>query len=190
MNQEMHEHQGQPLNVVRRHDRAVDDDSWIRAMLHRTPFGVLATAQEGQPFINTNTFVYDEAAHAIYLHTARAGRTPATIGHNDRVCFSISEMGRLLPAEVALKFSVEYASVVVFGRAAIIEERTAAARALQMLLDKYFPHLRSGVDYRPVTDDEITLTAVYCIQIDQWSGKKKEAAADFPGACFYEYQRP
>lgn len=29
-------------------------------------------------------------------------------------------------------------------------------------------------------------TAVFRIQIEQWSGKKKEVAADFPGAYLYE----
>ena len=32
-----------PPNRVRRHDRAVEDDAWIRAFLHRAPWGVLAT---------------------------------------------------------------------------------------------------------------------------------------------------
>ncbi len=170
---------------VRRQDRAVDDAAWIKALLHRVPVGVIATAYEGQPFINTNMFVFDEAANAIYLHTATTGRTRTNIEHDERVCVSVSEMGRLLPADTALAFSVEYASVVVFGRASIVTERDEARAALQMLLDKYFAHLQPGDDYRPITDEEIERTAVYRIQIDAWSGKKKEAPPDFPGAFRY-----
>ena len=173
------------LNRIRRHDRAVEDDGWIRSLLHRIPFGALATVQDGHPFVNTNLFVFDEAAHAIYLHTAAVGRTRENVEKDDRVCFSVSEMGRLLPADTALEFSVEYKGVVVFGRAAIVADENEARRALQLLLDKYFSHLRPGEDYRAITGEELELTAVYRIQIEQWSGKKKEVENDFPGAFYY-----
>jgi len=175
----------QPFNQVRRSDRAVEDEAWIRAMLHRVPVGTLATTHEGQPFINTNLFVYDEIAHAIYMHTARVGRTRANIEANDRVCFSVSEMGRLLPADTALEFSVEYSSVVIFGKGAVISDEAQATAALQKLIDKYFPHLQPGTHYRPIMPEELARTAVYCIQIESWSGKKKEVAPDFPGAFYY-----
>jgi len=173
-----------PLTRMRRSDRA-QDDVWIRAFLHRAPFGFLATLVNEQPFINSNLFVYDEAAHVIYMHTAREGRTRANIEGDQRVCFSAAEMGRLLPADTALEMSVEYAGVVVFGRAAVVSDEAEARHGLQLLLDKYCPHLRPGRDYRPITDEELSRTSVYRIQIEQWSGKKKEAVADFPGAFFY-----
>jgi len=176
----------QPWNQVRRNDRAIEDEAWIRALLQRAPIGVLATVYEGQPFINSNLFVFDEIKHAIFMHTARAGRTLANIEAHERVCFSVSEMGRLLPAETALNFSVEYAGVVVFGRAEVITDEHEAKRGLQMLLDKYAPHLRPGKDYRPITVEELQRTALYRIDIEQWSGKKKEVADDFPGAFFYQ----
>lgn len=153
-------------------------------MLHRASYGVLATAHEGQPFVNPNTFAYDEAANVIYLHTATEGRTRSNVEANPSVCFSVSEMGRLLPAVTALGFSVEYASVVVFGRATIVTDEAEARHGLQLLLDKYFPHLRPGEHYRPITADELARTAVYRIEIEAWSGKKKEVAADFPGAFY------
>lgn len=170
---------------VRRSDRAVEDEGWIREFLRRASVGVLATVYEGQPFINSNLFVYDEAENAIFMHTARLGRTRANIEAEERVCFSIMEMGRLLPADEALEFSVEYNGVVVFGRGQVIQDPVEAKRALQLLLDKYAPHLRPGRDYRPTTDEELARTAVYRISIDQWSGKRKKVDEDFPGAYYY-----
>jgi nitroimidazol reductase NimA-like FMN-containing flavoprotein (pyridoxamine 5'-phosphate oxidase superfamily) len=175
----------QSINQPRRSDRAVTDEAWIKDFLSGAPFGALATVGEGQPFINMNQFVYDEADHVIYLHTAAEGRTRTNIEGEERVCFSVGEMGRMLPADTAMGFSVEYAGVVVFGRANIIKDPDRARHALQLLLDKYAPHLRPGQDYRPITDEEIQRTGVFCIQIDSWSGKKKEAPADFPNA--YQY---
>jgi len=174
-----------PLNYARRQDRTVTDEAWIRALLHRAPVGYLATVQDDQPFINSNLFVYDEAAQAIYMHTARVGRTPANVAQDGRFCFTVTEMGRLLPADVALEFSVEYASVVVFGTAVLLTEETEATYGLQLLLNKYAPHLTPGEDYRPPVAEELKRTAVFRLNIDSWSGKKKEVAADFPGAYLY-----
>lgn len=173
------------LAEPRRRDRAVTDAAWIKALLRRAPVGVLATGHDGQPFVNSNLFVYDEAAHAIYLHTARQGRTRRNIEAEPRVCFTVYEMGRLLPADVALEFSVEYAGVVVFGRASILTDEAAATRALQLLLDKYFPHLTPGEDYRATTPEELARTSVFQLSIDEWSGKQKQVEDDFPGAFFY-----
>jgi len=173
------------VSHVRRRDRAVDDDAWIKEMLRRAPFAALATVADGQPFINTNLFAYDEATNAIYMHTARYGRTQSNVEGQERVCVSVTEMGRLLPAPIALNMSVEYAGVAVFGRAALIEDPGGKVRALQMLLEKYYPHLEYGRDYRAMQPDEIGRTSVYRIAIDEWSGKRKQAEPDHPGAFTY-----
>ena len=172
-------------NQVRRSDRAVEDDGWIRALLHRAPVGSLATVYADQPFLNMNLFVFDEASHAIYMHTARVGRTAANLQQSEKVCFGVNTMGRLLPADEALEFSVEYSGVTVFGRGHIVSDVLEATRCLQMLLDKYFPHLHPERDYRPIVREELARTSVYRIDIESWSGKKKEVEEDFPGAFFY-----
>lgn len=174
-----------PPHQVRRTDRMMADEAEIRALLHRAAYGALATSNQGQPFINTNLFVYDETAHVIYLHTAQVGRTRTNIEQNPRVCFSVSEMGRLLPAEEALEFSVEYAGVAVFGKASILTDAGEKRHGLQLLLDKYFPHLRPGEHYHSITGEELQRTSVYRIGIEQWSGKVKTVGADFPGAFWY-----
>jgi nitroimidazol reductase NimA-like FMN-containing flavoprotein (pyridoxamine 5'-phosphate oxidase superfamily) len=174
----------EPPNKIRRSQRAKDDD-WIRSFLHRAPIGVMATENNGQPFLVTRNFAYDEAAHAIYMHGATKGRTYENVMANDRVCFSVSEMGRLLPANTAVEFGVEYAGVVVFGRASIVEDETEATHGLQSLLDKYFPHMRPGTDYEPIQPDALEITAVYRIDIEAWSGKQKEVPDDYPGAFNY-----
>ena len=175
--------------AVRRRDRAVGDDAWIRDFLHAAPYGVLATVHDGRPFLNSNLFVYDGARHAVYLHTARVGRTAANVeaagDAGAPVCFSAFAMGRLLPASTALEFSVEYEGVVVFGTGAVVEDAEEARAALHLLLDKYAPHLERGRDYQPVTADELERTAVYRVAVEQWSGKRKAVAPDFPGAFRY-----
>jgi uncharacterized protein len=41
---------------VRRRDRAVDEDQWIRDCLHQNAIGVMATVADGQPFINNLSY--------------------------------------------------------------------------------------------------------------------------------------
>jgi nitroimidazol reductase NimA-like FMN-containing flavoprotein (pyridoxamine 5'-phosphate oxidase superfamily) len=175
----------EPANAVRRRDREVEDEGWIKALLRRAPMGTLAMAHDGQPFVNSNLFAYDEAAGAIFMHSSPHGRTRALVAQEQRVCFSVSEMGRLLPAPTAKSMSVEYAGVVVFGRGEVLEDEDVARHGLELLLEKYFPHLQPGEDYRPITMEELGQTAVYRITIECWSGKKKEVEPDFPGAFYY-----
>lgn len=167
--------------AVRRRDRAKDDE-WIREFLRRAPFGFLATVEDGRPFLNSNLFVYDEDAHAIYVHTARKGRTRSNVDQRGPVAFSAAVMGRLLPAAQALEFSVEYSGVVVFGTAAPVTDDAEKRRALDLVLAKYAPHLEPGRDYRPTTQAELDRTGVHRIDIETWTGKEKVAPADFPGA--------
>lgn len=171
-----------PRSEIRRRDRG-KDDKWTTSFVKRAPYGFLATVDENaQPFLNSNLFVYDEERHCIYLHTHRTGRTRKNIQRDEKVAFSSAIMGRLLPAVEALEFSVEYAAFTAFGTGRVVRDKQEARDALQMLLDKYAPHLKPGADYRPITDKELARTAVYRIDIETWSGKQKEVESDFPGA--------
>jgi nitroimidazol reductase NimA-like FMN-containing flavoprotein (pyridoxamine 5'-phosphate oxidase superfamily) len=72
--------------------------------------------------------------------------------------------------------------VTVFGTAHRVVDPEEAAGALQALLDRYAPHLRPERDYRGITPDELDRTAVWRIDVEAWSGKRKRVAEDFPGA--------
>jgi nitroimidazol reductase NimA-like FMN-containing flavoprotein (pyridoxamine 5'-phosphate oxidase superfamily) len=174
-----------PLNKIRRANLS-KDDTWIQNFMHRGEMGTLATCVDGQPFLVTRNYVYEPDNHVIYLHGAKKGRTYHNIQENDRICFIVSEMGRLLPANDALEVGVEFAGVVVFGRINIVRKESEAQRGLQLLLDKYFPHLLSGEDYDPISPEAIDITAVLRIDIECWSGKEKTADPDFPGAYFFK----
>lgn len=175
-----------PHEAIRRRDRAVTDEAWINELLHRAPVGALAIAAGGRPYVHTSLFVYDEDERAIYFHTARKGAARSAVEGDSQACFSVNELGRLLPADKALEFSCEFAGVTVFGEAAVVDDAETARHALQMLLDKYAPHRRPGRDYRPMTDAEVRRTSVYRLVITSWSGKKKEVEADFPGAYTWD----
>lgn len=176
---------GKPLTHVRREDRAIHDEDWIKAFLRRAPFGVIGTADEGQPFLVTRNFAYCDEAHAVYFHGAPEGRTYRNALANDRVCFSVSEMGRLLPAERAAEAGVEFSGVVAFGHVSLVTLGAEAVHGLQLLMDKYFAHLRPNEDYEPTTDEDLMDVAVYRIDITEWSGKEGKAPDNYPDAFIY-----
>lgn len=161
---------------LRRTDRAMPGEAEIEDLLRRTPFGVTATSVDNQPFLHTSLFCYIPGKRRIYLHTALQGRTRDNILHNPQVCFSVAEIGRLLPADTAMEFSNEYASVIAFGHARLVTEDEEKRSGLQALLDKYFPERQPGRDYRPITQAELDRTSVFAIEIEEWSGKQKQVA--------------
>lgn len=175
----------EPLAHIRREDRAIQDEDWIRSFISRAPFGVIGTARKKQPFLVTRNFAYDDKAHAIYFHGAREGRTHDNALANDSVCFSVSEMGRLLPAKRAAEVGVEFAGVIAFGHVSLVDDPAEAKHGLQLLLDKYFAHLKADEDYEPTTDQDLEEVAVYRIDINEWSGKQGKAPDDHPGAFLY-----
>ena len=161
------------LTAIRRVDRAITDDAEIADLLCQADICRIATSVNDQPFISANTFWYD--GERIFFHTASEGRTLTNIQQNPRVCLEVDWRGEWLPAKTALAFSVEFTGVVVFGRAYLLEDAAEKERALQGLLDKYFPDLKSGADYRPITSEERDQTAVFAVDVEVWSAKRKVA---------------
>jgi nitroimidazol reductase NimA-like FMN-containing flavoprotein (pyridoxamine 5'-phosphate oxidase superfamily) len=166
-----------PRSRIRRTERAIIDNDQISELLHRAQVGFIATSQDAQPYLNSNLFWFDEANMRIYFHTANTGRTRSNIEGNPNVCFGIAEMGDLIPADIALEFSVEYAGAIAFGCARVVDDVDEAEHGLYGLLKKYFPDLQPGEDYRTITADELARTAVFAIEIETWSGKQKKKPA-------------
>lgn len=160
-----------PPHQQRRPEHA-RDEAWVRAFLHRARIGHLATHWDGQPFQTPTSFWYDEAGHQLAFHSNVAGRLRANLERDGRACLEASEFGRFLPSNVALEFSVQYASVVVFGRVRVVTDPPEQRRLLSGLIDKYFPDLQAGREYRPITDQELKRTSVYALAIESWSGKE------------------
>lgn len=163
---------GQPPAAFQRRPHLTKDDDWVRAFLKEARVGHIATSIDGQPFINPTTFWFDEENHQIAFHSNIAGRIRSNIESNPKVSLEASELGKLLPSNVALEFSLQYRSVVVFGMARVVTDPAEARRLLYGLIGKYFPAMTAGKEYREITDKELRATSVYAIQIDSWSGKE------------------
>jgi hypothetical protein len=160
-----------PANQQRRPQNALSDEE-VKDFLRRAPIGHVATRWDDQPFITPTSFWYDEAQHAINFHSNIVGRIRANSERHAQVCFEASEHGEFLPSNVALEFTVQYQSVIVFGPIRVLEEDEEKRRALYGLIGKYYPALTAGQEYRPITAQELKRTSVYAIAIESWSGKR------------------
>ena len=163
-----------PISFQRRPHLTRDND-WIRAFLKTAKVGHIASSRDDQPFLNPTMFWFDEESHQIVFHSNVAGRVRSNIETNPKVCLEVSELGRFLPSNVALEFSLQFRSVIVFGTARLVTEPGEARQLLYGLISKYFPQMTAGQEYREITDKELRATSIYAIQIEEWSGKENWA---------------
>lgn len=164
--------ESQSPTAFQRRPHLTKDDAWIRAFLKEAQVGHIATCLDGQPFLNPTTFWYDEDNHQVVFHSNIAGRIRSNIESNPKVSMEASELGRLLPSNVALEFSLQYRSVILFGSARVVTEPEEAQKLLYGLISKYFPSMSAGREYREITEKELRATSVYVIKIEEWSGKE------------------
>jgi len=182
----------QPLDVTDRQRRPelTRGDEFIKALLRRGVVAHVGNVSGDQPFVHPTNYWYDEPGHRLIFHGHLAGRTRSNLDHFPRACAEVSEFRRLLPSNSPYELSIQYRSVLVFGRVAVLDDPAEARAALGGLIARYFPDLREGQDYRPITSQELGATSVYALAIERWSGKENwpeaaEQLADWtpPGAA-------
>lgn len=164
--------QENPPGAHQRRPEYARGDDWIRAFLHAGQIAHIAARWDGQPFVTPTTYFFDESGHRLIFHSNLAGRLRANIERHPEVCVEVSEFGRVLPANVALEFSLQYRSVIVFGEAYLLEDPEDQRGVMHSLIRKYFGEMELGKDYRPATDKELQRTSIYEVRIQSWSGKE------------------
>jgi hypothetical protein len=144
----------------------MDEENSI-ALLQRASEGRLATCGNDRPYITPVNFVYDD--YSIFIHTGFKGRKLDNIKSNPYVCFEISEPGKIIPAEKACKYSFNYVSVLVFGKAVTVDSAEEKLTAINLLLAKYAP---DGTSFEELTPKDISGVNVVQIKISEITGKK------------------
>jgi len=172
-------YENQSPTAFQRRPHLTRNDEWIRAFIKEAKVGHVATSFNDQPFLTPTTFWYDEENHQVIFHSNVAGRIRSNIETNPKVSMEASELGKLLPSNVALEFSLQFRSVIIFGTARIISDPVEGRKMLYGLISKYFPKMTAGREYREITDKELQATSIYAIKIEAWSGKENwEERAD------------
>ncbi len=121
---------------MRRKDKAMQDGAII-GLLQNGEYGVLSTVDGNeQPYGVPLNYVLMN--NCIYFHCALEGHKLDNLALNHKVSFCVVGRTNLLPAE----FSTEFESVIVFGRASVIEGEERY-QALNALIEKYSPEFVS-----------------------------------------------
>ena len=115
----------------------------INYFFEKAASGVLATLDiEGAPYCVPVHFVY--VNEKIYIHSKKTGEKITNISRDPRVCFTAYRMDELLiNADIKSPCTVntKYQSIVVKGRANLIEDITAKRGILKKIVEKYTPEL-------------------------------------------------
>jgi nitroimidazol reductase NimA-like FMN-containing flavoprotein (pyridoxamine 5'-phosphate oxidase superfamily) len=97
------------------------------------------------------------------------------------VCVSLTLVDSLVYSRTALNHSVNYRSVVGFGRAAARQPELAERRRiLDAMIGRYFPGRTPGVDYEITPDVHLDATAFVTLEIEAWSAKARRGGAKGP----------
>ena len=158
---------------IRRKDREVEDESWIKDILRYEPYCTVATAENNQPFIRPSAFYYSESDHSIYIHGAHKGRNFDNLIENSKICLCVYVVGKMRGHRRAFEFFLEQAGVIVFGKTSLLSDNNRKHEVMQLLFEKHTPHLEAHKDYDPASQSEMDQTTIYEIKIDSWSGKMK-----------------
>lgn len=147
---------------MRRADKALPADEIARLLLEGE-YGILSTVDaEGQAYGVPLNYVYLNSC--IYFHCALQGHKIANIIANSKVSFCVVGRTRVLPA----KFSTEFESVIVFGKASVVQGDDRY-QALLGLVEKYSPEfVTEGHKYIEQFDDR---TKVVKIAVSSMTGK-------------------
>lgn len=105
-------------------------------VLNRGTSGVLAVSgDDGYPYAVPLSYVCCDSK--IYFHCAKSGHKLDGIRRNSKVSFCVTDQDRVVPEE----YTSYYRSVIVFGKARILEEEKEIREAIGLLARKYSPEI-------------------------------------------------
>ena len=153
---------------MRRSDKEIRDPGTIETLLKNAPVGRLGTIGTGGfPMIKPLNFVYKGGK--IYFHTALAGEKIEDIRRDGRVVFELDlPIAYVKGDNNPCGARYLYRSVIVKGRAALVEDRFERVHALKGLMEKYQPE--GG--YGDFSEEKLAVTGVVRIDIEETTGKE------------------
>ena len=105
----------------------------------------------------------------IVLHGAKGSRLLKHIAEGNEVCIAITLMDGLVLARSVFHHSMNYRSVVLYGKGKLIENEVEKLEALKTITEHLIPG--RWVDARKPNEKELNATTVVSIDIDEASAK-------------------
>lgn len=136
------------------------------AILEKATSGVLAVlGDEGYPYAVPLSYVYDDGK--LYFHGAKSGHKLDAIMAEPKVSFCVIDQDNVIPEE----YTTYFRSVIVFGKARIIEDEEELNKAIENLAIKYAPN-DSAENREKAIEKEKKYMCMFVLEIEHMTGKE------------------
>lgn len=123
------------FRTMRRFKQAVSEEECKKILSEEKRGAFSVIGDEGYPYTIPINFYYDDKDNRIYFHGAKEGHKVSAITDCDKACFTTWNTG--FKEECCWEWNVT--SVIVFGRAKLIQDRTMTEDKVRKLALKYYP---------------------------------------------------
>lgn len=122
--------------------------------------------------INIIPTIYGRKDDKIFIHGSKNSRMLKSFETGNEICVSVTLIDGIVLARSAFHHSINYRSVIIFGKPEKIEKRPEKESALQIIFDHFIPGRWD--DVRRPDKKELDVTSVFSININEASAKIRE----------------
>jgi nitroimidazol reductase NimA-like FMN-containing flavoprotein (pyridoxamine 5'-phosphate oxidase superfamily) len=153
--------------VKRLPNRGAYDSETVFAILDEAFLCHVGFVVDGQPFVIPTG--YARVDETLYIHGSAASRMLRTLSEGVQVCVTVTLVDGLVLARSAFHHSMNYRSVVILGRATLVDRREEKLAALEAFTE----HVVHGRwrDVRQPTEAELKATTVLALPLAEVSAK-------------------
>ena len=159
--------------VRRKADRASYDREAIYRILDEAFVCSVGFIADGLPFVVPTNYV--RVGDKLFLHGSPASRLMKTLARGAPFCLSVTLLDGIVFAPSAIGHSVNYRSVVVMGKAEVIEAPAAKLAAMRDFVEYVIRGRWAQV--RPPNDNELKATMVLAVPLVEASAKMRTGFA-------------
>lgn len=153
--------------VKRLHERGRYDFDSVARILDSGFICHVGYVIDGRPYV-TPTSYWREGDH-VYWHGSSASRMLRTAQGETDVCLTVSLIDGLVLARSAFHHSINYRSVMLFGKAVKVEDPDHKLQALENFVERMVPG--RWAQLRPANAQELKATTVMAMRIDEGAAK-------------------
>jgi nitroimidazol reductase NimA-like FMN-containing flavoprotein (pyridoxamine 5'-phosphate oxidase superfamily) len=156
---------------IRRHpERGSYDEAQVFQILDAGLLAHVAYLVDGVPVVTPTT--YWREGRTLYWHGAAASRMLRTVAEGQPTCVAVSLMDGLVLAPSGFAHSVNYRSVVAFGRARMVDDIGVKRAATDAFIERLYPGRAARL--RPSTEQELTSVSLVEMPIEEASAKVRD----------------
>jgi nitroimidazol reductase NimA-like FMN-containing flavoprotein (pyridoxamine 5'-phosphate oxidase superfamily) len=149
------------------------DRETIYRIVDEAPVCHVGLEVEGQPYVVPTLHARD--GDDLLLHGAPESRLIEHVAAGRPVCVSLALFDGWVLGKAACSHSMNYRSVVLFGRGRLVE----SAEDKQRAFERFTEHMMPGrwTEVRPPNEKELNATAIVAIAIEEASAKVRDGGA-------------